>query len=219
LGLFGFGAFGATAAEQGRSFVAEHMGEIVAAPAFSLWDDALDPAGLPMPFDAEGVPKQRVDLIKSGRAAGVCFNLATAKRAGRSSTGHALPAPNPQGPLPYSLVMAAGEASRQDLIGGIRRGLLISRCHGFIAPLNSRNGTLSGTTRDGTFLVEGGEIVAPVKNFRWTVSAVDTFKTLEAASSERSLEFNDLFGFFPTTSLLPSVRLGRFRIDGVQPHE
>ncbi len=230
LGFRGLGAFGAAAAQgeqstaggepvgEGRSFVALNLGQAVAAAGFSLWDDALDPLGLPMAFDAEGVPKQRVDLIREGIAVGLCHDLTTATRAGRASTGHALPAPNHMGPVPHALVMAAGHESRSALLASLGRGLLIARCHGYVDPIDGPTGTLSGTTRDGTFLVEGGEIVAAVRNLRWTGSLPESFKTMEGASSERTLEFTDEL-WFPATNLLPSVRLGRFRIDGCQPHE
>jgi predicted Zn-dependent protease len=223
LGFAGLGALSATAAQEGRSFTGTRLGELITVERFSLWDGVLDPAGLPMPFDAEGVPKQRVDLIRAGCAVGVCYDLVTGARAGRPWTGHAFPAPlaahgHNLGPVEHSLVIPAWRESRQALIAGLRRGLLICDHFGFISDLESR-GMLSGMTRHGAFLVEDGEIVGAVKNLQWTANVPEAFKTLEACSQERSLQFIDLLWVGPATILALSVRLGRLRITDVQPRE
>ena len=88
--------FGATAFLEGRSFMAELRGKQVASPNVTIYDDGLDPGCLAMPFDFEGVPKARIDLISDGVAGDVAWDSYTAGRANRESTGHALPAPNPE---------------------------------------------------------------------------------------------------------------------------
>ncbi len=62
-----------------------------------------------MAFDYEGVAKQRVSLIEEGVCRDVVFDAQTAARAGRSSTGHGLPAPNPYGPFPLNMAMSGGD--------------------------------------------------------------------------------------------------------------
>ncbi len=59
----------------------------------------------------------------------VVYDAQTAARAGRRSTGHGLPAPNPYGPFPLNMVMSPGTSSREELIGGLDRGLLVTRFH------------------------------------------------------------------------------------------
>ncbi|MBM3450183.1 MAG: TldD/PmbA family protein [Armatimonadetes bacterium] len=216
LSFRGLGSFGARAMEEGRSFVGGNLGQLIAAKNFSLYEDNVDNTVLPMPFDAEGSPKKRVALIENGKATGVVHDVASAQRAGTTSTGHAMPSPNHYGPVPISLVVPAGEVTREQLLRGMKRGLLITRAHGYVSPIDGKTGTMSGTTRDGTFLVENGEIVGPVHNVRWTASFLDAFKTFEGASKERSLQFTDEL-WFPSTNLLPSIRLGRLRINDVQP--
>ena len=88
-----------------------------------------DPAGLPMAFDYEGVAKQRVTLLERGVCRGVVYDAQTAARDGVSRRATAFPAPNPWGPFPLNMVMAAGTASRDELIGGLDRGLLVTRFH------------------------------------------------------------------------------------------
>lgn len=56
----------------GRSFMAGRLGERVTGPAFSLWEDALDPRTLAIPFDVEGTPKRRVALVERASRAAWC---------------------------------------------------------------------------------------------------------------------------------------------------
>ena len=77
----------------------------------TISDDAADPAGTPASFDYEGVPTQRVDAAsRTGVCRDVVHDAETAARAGRASTGHGLPAPNPWGPFPLHMIMAPGDA-------------------------------------------------------------------------------------------------------------
>src|SRR4029077_8160386 len=87
------------------------------------------PPALPMWFDYEGVAKQRVPLVERGVCTGIVYDSQTGARAGVASTGHGLPAPNPWGPFPLNMLMELGTSSRADLIGGLDRGLLVTRFH------------------------------------------------------------------------------------------
>ena len=92
--------------------------------------------------------KRRVPLIEAGACREVVHDSKTAAAAGVASTGHALPAPNAWGPFPYNLSMAAGEASREELIGGLERGLLVTRFH-YTNAVQPKQVKITGMTRDG----------------------------------------------------------------------
>src|SRR5204863_3107309 len=77
---------GAQAVQQGRSFLNGRFGERLVAPGVELWDDGHDPRGLPVAFDVEGVPKQRVTFFQQGVARDVVYDRETAARDGRKST-------------------------------------------------------------------------------------------------------------------------------------
>src|SRR5206468_732096 len=64
-------AFGAQAYLEKRSFVSGRLGENVMGENVSIWDDGLSLQGVPAPFDAEGVARQRVELVSAGVARGV----------------------------------------------------------------------------------------------------------------------------------------------------
>ncbi len=74
------------------------------------------------------------------------------------------------------MVMAAGDASMDELLGGLDRGLLVTRFH-YTNPVHSKRVVITGMTRDGTFLVEGGRIVGPVRNLRFTMSYLKRSRT------------------------------------------
>ena len=203
LGMLGFSAL---AVQEGRSFV--EPGKRIGSERVSIWDDAGDPAGLPMGFDYEGVAKQRVQLVERGVCRDVVYDAQTAARDGRASTGHGLPAPNPWGPFPLSMHMAPGTASRDELIGGLERGLLVTRFH-YTNPVHPRLAIITGMTRDGTFLVEDGRIVGPVRNLRYTQSYLDVLAATSAVGSERKL-VRGLLG----AAVVPAIRVDAFTFTG-----
>jgi len=209
--MLGYLGFSALAVEEDRSFW--EPGRRVASPLITLSDDACDPTGVPMGFDAEGVPKQRLSLIEAGVCRDLAYDSQTAARAGRASTGHGLPAPNTYGPFPTNMVMAAGDTPMDELVGGLDRGLLVTRFH-YTNPVHSKKVIITGMTRDGTFLVEAGQVVGPVRNLRFTMSYLDALANVEAVSRERRC----LRGFMGA-SVVPSLRLSSFSFTGATAAE
>jgi PmbA protein len=206
LDMLGYLGFSALAVEEGRSFY--EPGKRIGSDLVSIRDDARDPAGMPASFDYEGVACEPVTLVDAGVCRDVVWDSATAARAGRRSTGHGLPAPNSYGPFPIHAQMAAGTTPRAELVRGLKRGLFVTRFH-YTNPVHPKLAVITGMTRDGTFLVEDGEIVGPVRNLRYTMSYLDALAAVEAVSSERRL----LKGFLGGV-LVPAVRLGSWRFTG-----
>ena len=199
--------FGALAVEEGRTFM--RPGERVTGENIDVWDDGLDPTGLPLPFDFEGIPKQRVDLVKGGVAVGLVHDLATAARAGVPSTGHGLPAPNPAGPMATNIYLQAGTAaSKDELCAGIERGIWVTRLW-YVNVVEPTQSVLTGLTRDGTFLIENGRVTRPVKNMRFTQSIMDAFATCSAATAKTRLTGGSDYGF-TAAYRVPAMRLDSF---------
>jgi len=178
----------------------------------TIVDDGHDPAGLPLTFDFEGVAKQRVTLVERGLCRGLVYDAQTAARAGVVSTGHGLSAPNPWGPFPLNMVMEAGASSREALVAGLDRGLLVTRFH-YTNPVHPKLAIVTGMTRDGTFLVEGGRIVGPVRNLRYTQSYLDALAGTVAVSRERKT----LRGFLGGV-VVPAVRIDGWTFTGGTEH-
>ena len=208
--MLGYLGFSALAVQEDRSFV--EIGKRIGSDLVTVRDDAGDPAGLPMAFDYEGVAKQRVPLLERGICAGLVYDAQTAARDGVRSTGHGLPAPNPYGPFPLNMVMDAGTTARGDLIAGMGRGLLVTRFH-YTNPVHPKLGIVTGMTRDGTFLVEDGEIVAPVRNLRFTQSYPEALAGVVGVSRER----RTLKGFLGGV-VVPAIRVEAFTFTGATEH-
>jgi len=208
--MLGYMGFSALAVQEERSFA--EPGRRVGSELVTIVDDGMDPATLPMAFDYEGVAKQRVSLIEGGVCRDVVYDAQTAARAGRSSTGHGLPAPNPYGPFPLNMAMAGGSESREELIAGLERGLLVTRFH-YTNPVHPKLAIVTGMTRDGTFLVEHGRIVGPVRNLRFTQSYLEAMAGTSAVSKERRTLRGDFGGV-----VVPAIRVESWTFTGATEH-
>jgi PmbA protein len=205
--MLGYLGFSALAVQEERSFV--EPGKRIGSELVTIVDDGTDQHGLPASFDYEGVAKEKVSLVEAGVCRNVVFDSQTAARAGRASTGHGLPAPNPWGPFPLHAVMAPGTMSRDELIGGVDRGLLVTRFH-YTNVVHPKLAIITGMTRDGTFLVEGGRIVGPVRNLRFTQSYLDALAGVSAVSSSRKT----VKGFLGA-AVVPALRIDGWTFTGV----
>ncbi|MGH2849999.1 MAG: metallopeptidase TldD-related protein, partial [Solirubrobacteraceae bacterium] len=210
-------AFNGLAHAEGRGALSGRLGELVAAPAINLADSPQAPGTLPRAFDAEGVAKRHLPLIEDGVARGVVHDTRSAARAGARSTGHALePGGGPDGPAPTNLVLAGGGAgSVADLCAPIERGVYVTRLW-YVNTVEPRNAVLTGMTRDGTFLIEDGLITRPLRNVRFTDSALRILAaTQELTAGQRLVGEMDLYGRrFATGVLCPALRATGFRITG-----
>ena len=209
--MMAFTGFSAVAMQEGRSFMSGKIGQQIVDPRVSIWDDGLDPRGLPLPFDFEGVPKQRVDLIKEGVASGVVYDSYRAgKEEGKASTGHALPAPNTFGPFPMNAFFGPGDAALEDMIASTERGLYVTRFH-YTRPVEPTKVVVTGMTRDGTFLIENGKIAHPVKNLRFTQSYLGALNQVDMIGEELRL-LPGMGGLGGT--LQPALKLRGFNFTG-----
>jgi len=206
--FFGYLGFGAKAVQEGRSFMSGRLGERVLGENISIWDDGLAADTIPMPFDYEGVPRRRVELIRDGKAAGIVYDTVTAAKDGKESTGHGLPAGSTFGPVPAHLHLGTGTATKEDLIASVRRGIWVTRFW-YTRTVHPLSITVTGMTRDGTFLIENGEIVAPVRNLRFTQSYVEALNSVDLIGREATLE-HDFMGF----NRVPALKIAKWTFTG-----
>ena len=197
-------AFGGRDVVEGRSALSGRLGEQVCSPLVTIVDDPLAPDMTGVPFDAEGVAKRVLPLVENGVARAVAHDRMSAALGGTESTGHAFPAPNPQGGFPAHPSLRPGDASLDDLVGGLERGLVVTRFH-YTNAVHALSTTITGMTRDGTFLVEDGRVVGGVRNLRFTQSVLDALSGVEAVGRETSLGSE-----FGGAVRAPGLRLARF---------
>jgi predicted Zn-dependent protease len=210
--FLGYIAFGAEAKQQGRSFMARRMGEKVMGDNVTIWDDGLDARGLAAPFDGEGMPKKKVVFIENGVAKEVVYDTRTAAKEGVKTTGHSARGGGGfrSGPMPSNMFLGTGDSTRDDMLKSTKKGLLVTRFHYTHCPEPMRV-VATGTTRDGTFLVEDGRIAARVRNLRFTESMVDAFCRVEAIGRTARIT-RDWWSTF--SSVLPCVKIREFTFTG-----
>jgi predicted Zn-dependent protease len=113
--------------------------------------------------------------------------------------------------------MAGGTATRAELIGAIRRGILITRFHYTNTP-DPRAATMTGTTRDGTFLIEDGKITHALANVRYTMSALDLFAGIDLLGPQRlARDWWSSNGMGSVMCLVPPMKVRRATITGSSP--
>ncbi len=177
--------FGAKSLQEETSFLSDRLGERIVSEKVTIYDDGNDPSGIAMPFDFEGIPKQRVYFIDKGVAQGVVYDSETANREGKTSTGHALPPTSHSGPMPLNVFFAPGDEGEEEMLNSMRRGILVTRFHYVNGLLNTREALFTGMTRDGTFFVEDGKVKYPIENLRFTESMLKALSNVEMVSRER----------------------------------
>jgi predicted Zn-dependent protease len=116
-----------------------------------------------------------------------------------------------------TLVMAGTDLSIEDMIKQTRRGLLVTQFW-YIRGVPSQDQALlnTGMTRDGLFLIENGEIVAPVQNFRWNMSPIVGYANLSLVGKPEPMETGEAFGA-ANAALVPPVRIEEFYMTSVSP--
>jgi predicted Zn-dependent protease len=219
LEMLGHLAFNGLAHAEGRGALEGRLGTRVAASAINLSDSPRFVRTWPRAFDFEGVPKAPLPLIQDGVAHRVVHDTRSAARAGRGarSTGHALaPGGSPDGPVPTNLVLVGGGAAGEDeLAAPIERGIYVTRLW-YLNVVHPTQTLLTGTTRDGTFLIEDGRISRPLRDVRFTDSVLRILEHTEALdASPRLVSEAEYYGRrFATGVVCPALRARGFRITG-----
>jgi predicted Zn-dependent protease len=154
-------------------------------------------------FD-NGLPIARTDWISDGSLSALQQTRHAADLTGLGMT-----------PVVDNLAMsvAGGTGSTDDLVAGVERGLLLT-CLWYIREVDPQVLLLTGLTRDGVYLVEGGEVVGAVNNFRFNESPVallDRFTQAGTTVPAFSREWGD---YFPRTAM-PALRVPDFNMSSV----
>jgi predicted Zn-dependent protease len=205
--------FGSKTFLEKTSFLAENIDKKVMSDSVSIYDDANDPGGIALPFDFEGVPRQKVYFVENGVGKGVVFDRTSGNKHGVESTGHALTADEQgEGAFALNIFVDSGDGTREEMISSVEKGILITRFHYINGFIDTPKAVLTGMTRDGTFLIENGKIKHGIKNLRFTDSILRSFSTVKSISKDRHLipSWWDAVGCITC----PTVHLGSFKFTG-----
>jgi predicted Zn-dependent protease len=166
------GAFDARQADEGRSFFSRRgggnrLGEKLFDSRVTIVSNPAEKNAETSPFTNAGLPAQREVWIENGVLKSLAYSRFWAAKQGVAPTAGL-----------SNFIMSGGDASLDDLIRSVRRGVLITRFW-YIRALNPRAVSFTGLTRDGTFLIENGKIARPVTNFRFNQSLAELLANVE----------------------------------------
>ena len=170
------------------------------APPFAIVEGSTP--GLTSVYDS-GAPAESIQWLRDGTVARLPYTRAAAAASGQD---YAFPSDN--------LTLDAGSSvTLEEMIRSTTRGLLLT-CLWYIREVDISTLLVTGLTRDGVYLIENGEVVGMVNNFRFNESPVDLLRRAVAASvAEQTLcrEWNDWFTF----TTMPALRVPDFNMSTV----
>jgi len=218
---FMFYDFGGLAILDQRSFLNNRVGTKLFGENISIWDDVAHPLQSGAPFDGEGVPREKVQLVKNGVAQRVVYARATAAKMKQSeykdkvgpiaSTGHGFPLPNEMGEAPMNIVFEPPQRAKtlEQMIVATERGVLVTRLW-YIREVDPYEKILTGMTRDGTFYVEDGKVRYGVRNFRFNESLIHMLSNVEAMGAPVRSSGEESFDM-----VAPAMKVGGFNFTEV----
>jgi predicted Zn-dependent protease len=208
-------------ADEGRNVFAKagggnRIGDRLSALPLTLRSDPFEPGLESAPFQVVSGSSAAASVFDNGMATpavnwiegGVLANLIRPRAWALKTTAPATAAVD-------NLVLEdpAATASLDEMLAATDRGLLLTTLW-YIREVDPQTLLLTGLTRDGVYLVEGGEVTGAVNNFRFNESPVDLLsRTVQASRTERTLprEWNDWF----TRAAMPGLRVPDFNMSSV----
>ncbi len=189
-------ALSAEAVLKARSFLAGRQGDRVASSLVTVVDDGLLP-GAPStaPFDDEGVPTRRKELISEGVLVGYLHNMYTASRSGTESTGNATRSSFRERPGvgATNLFLLTGKGTREELVRGVEDGVLILQVVGAHAGANPVSGEISLGALG--LRIRNGELEQPLREITLAGKATDFLRhTVAVGEDLRFLPFEGSLG-------------------------
>jgi len=159
--------------EKGTSPFADQLGRRIVDERLTLQNLSDHPDLLGTGFTQEGLPSEDAVWIEDGVLRQLAYDRFTAKTRGIKRI------PTMEAPC----LSAVGQTSlkTQDLIKQCERAILVTNFW-YVRAVNHTDLTLTGMTRDGTFLVEDGQITSAVRNFRFHESPLRVFREVEAST-------------------------------------
>jgi PmbA protein len=211
--FLGYMGFNGLRYSEGRSCLQGKLGKHIFSKKLTIVDDPLDERGFAFPFDYEGVPKKKITLVEKGTVKSLVHNRKTARKMKQRSTGHHTGSES--GPFPLNMVIQERGRTVDQLRKNIERGIEISSLH-YVNVVDPKSLTLTGMTRNGTFMIENGAISYPLKNMRFNQSVLSSFdKILDIASTAHLVEGGNTYGQrFPWGFMLPSLVIEDFNFTG-----
>ena len=174
----------ADAIAKGASIYAGKMGEVVAAPIVSAYDDGSLPNGWgSQAFDDEGVPTQKTLVIEDGRLTGYLYDRLRAREAGAAPTGNGRRQSFRHVPIPRmtTTYIAAGEAAADDIIAATPRGFYAKSLAG--GQVEPASGNFVFGVAEG-YLIENGRLTTPLRGATLVGNGIDILMHIDMIAAD-----------------------------------
>jgi predicted Zn-dependent protease len=190
-------------ADEGRSFFSKkgggnRVGDQIVGDKVNIFSDPAHPLAPAVSFDNEGLPIARNVWVENGVLKDLFYSRFWAEKMGKKPTAG-----------PVNLIMEGAKATREDLIAGTERGLLVTRFW-YIRSLDPQTILLTGLTRDGLFLIEKGKVTRPVKNMRWNESPIVALNNVDAMTPAERVVSGEGIGGAGLSLVCPAARIREF---------
>ena len=187
LGVFS-SIFSSEAAQKGLSKLADKEGQLIASEVVTLVDDPFHKDNPePMNFDAEGSPTHCKNVIEKGVLNTLLYNLKTAYKAGKKTTGNGSKAgyTAPVGISPFTMYLAGGEMTEEQLLEKVGNGVYITDLSGLHAGANAISGDFS--LQSAGYMIENGKKTTYVKSFTVAGNFYELLKNVTAVANNMHL--------------------------------
>jgi len=186
-------AINANNVQKGMSKLAGKTSKRIASTKLTIQDDGLLAGGLSSSaFDREGQPHQTIKIVNKGKLTTYLYNSYTANREGRASTGHAA---GDYSSLPgistTNLILKPGDATKSEMVGSIKEGILLTRFSGNSNPIS---GDFSGTVKGG-FYIKNGKLSHPVTNTMIAGNVFDAIGNISGISKKLTRVYSYLLPY------------------------
>jgi TldD protein len=174
----------ADAVQKRASVYAGRMGEQLAPDFVTAYDDGSRTGAWGSDgVDDEGTPTQRTTILENGRLTSYLYDLVRARKDGAESTGNGRRESFRHLPVPRmtNTFFAPGEASVDDLIEGVERGLYaVSFGGGQVEPAT---GDFVFGVSEG-YLIEGGKVTAPVRGATLIGNGLEALRAIDGIAGD-----------------------------------
>lgn len=189
--------------DQKESFFEGKINKKIFPENITLTDNPSDPDLIPFKYDGNGHLYQKTELIKNGVFKNFMVDNYYSYKTGLEENGA----------NGSCLVMDEGDKDLAEMISGVKHGIYISSLH-YMNFINPKETSLTGLTRDGTFLIENGELKNVVNNLRFTVKISDILNNITEIENKSSIvPFSENYGEFDISLIkMPHVKVNNFNI-------
>ena len=204
--FFGFlvwGGMSAGAYDRKMSFFQDKLNQQVFPETINLTDNPEYPGIINYEYNSEGHLYRKLKLIEKGVFKNFLVDNYYSHKTGLEKNGNEA----------NCLVLEAGDKNLAEMIKSVKKGLYISNLH-YMNYINRKETSVTGLTRDGTFLIEDGILKNVVNNLRYTVKIADVINKISEIENRLYLvPASDNYGEFGITSYaMPHVKVSAFKI-------